>query len=96
MNSSGTVTVIKKFTAATDGAYPMGSLIQTSGGLFYGMTNSGGKNEDGTIFKIASSGTLTVLNHLNGATHGNTPQDNLAIGKDRWCLLWCHNLWWQI
>ncbi|WP_018611489.1 choice-of-anchor tandem repeat GloVer-containing protein [Segetibacter koreensis] len=82
MTLSGAVTVIKKLTNATDGGYPMGSLVQTPDGLLYGMTNAGGKNTHGTIFKITSSGSLTVLNHLNGATQGNLPQDNLAVGND--------------
>lgn len=47
------------------------------------MTSSGGKNADGTIFKIATSGSsYTVLSHLNGAWQGNVPEDNLAVGKD--------------
>ncbi len=74
MTSGGTITVIKKFTGATGGGFPMGSLIQMPDGLLYGMTNSGGKNANGTIFKTSTAGSLTVLQHLNGGALGNVPQ----------------------
>lgn len=86
VTSTGAVTVIKKFTLATEGGYAMGSLIQAPDGLLYGMTNSGGKGGKGTIFKVTiagtTPGTLTVLSHLTGSAMGNVPQDNLVIGKD--------------
>jgi uncharacterized repeat protein (TIGR03803 family) len=82
MTSAGAVTAIKKFTGATEGGYPFGSLIQAPDGLLYGMTYSGGKNAKGTVFKITTAGAFTVLAHLNGATLGNMSQDNLALGKD--------------
>lgn len=56
----------------------MDSLIQGSDGLLYGMTNSGGKNGNGTIFKLATAGSIMVLNHLNGGETGNAPQEGLA------------------
>jgi uncharacterized repeat protein (TIGR03803 family) len=82
MTTGGTTSAIKKFTLATEGGYPMGSLIQSTDGQLYGMTNSGGKDGDGTIFKVTTAGAITVLSHLNGGAQGNTPQDNLVLGKD--------------
>lgn len=82
MTPTGTYTVIKKFDLTTTGGYPAGSLFQNSDGAFYGMTNQGGKNFTGTVFKITSAGALTVISHLNGATLGNEPQENLVAGKD--------------
>lgn len=82
MRNDGYTTSVKKL-AATDGSGPVGSLIQLSDGYLYGMTQYGGKNEDGTVFKVSTGGgTFNILAHLNGATVGNAPQDNLAIGKD--------------
>lgn len=83
MSTSGSTSSVKKFTATTDGEGPLCTLIQLSDGYLYGTTQYGGKNADGTIFKINTSGsTFSVLAHMNGATLGNTPQDNLALGKD--------------
>ncbi|MDO9373356.1 MAG: T9SS type A sorting domain-containing protein [Ferruginibacter sp.] len=82
MSTAGVVTVVKKLTPATDGSYPMGGLVQGSDGALYGMTNLGGKLALGTIVKITTAHVFSVLTHFNGALMGNTPQDNLAIGKD--------------
>lgn len=82
LTTAGVYTVIKKFDLATTGGYPYGSLLQNTDGYFYGMTNQGGSNFYGTVFKVNSAGTLTVLSALNGAAHGNEPQEDLVTGKD--------------
>jgi uncharacterized repeat protein (TIGR03803 family) len=48
-------TVLLDFAGVTNGQYPFGSLI-SDGTFLYGMTNSGGTNNTGTIFKILPSG----------------------------------------
>ncbi len=55
-----------------DGAYPNGRLVQATNGDFYGTTSEGGANGDGTVFKIAPSGTLTTLHTFDG-TDGSFP-----------------------
>ncbi len=46
----------------TDGGYPYyGTLIQGTDGNIYGTTSGGGAHNDGTVFKITASGTLTTL-----------------------------------
>jgi uncharacterized repeat protein (TIGR03803 family) len=82
MTPAGVITVLNKFVSATTGAGPAGSLYQHTDGNFYGMTNSGGTNFYGTIFKITPAGVTTVISHLSGASHGNEPQDRLVLGKD--------------
>ena len=47
-------------TSCTDGEFPTG-LIQAADGNFYGTTNTGGANGNGTVFKITPGGTLTTL-----------------------------------
>jgi uncharacterized repeat protein (TIGR03803 family) len=81
MASNGDLTVIKRFTEATEGGWLFGSLIQAPDGALYGMASQGGKNTKGTIFKLVGS-TLTVLSHLNGINQGSEPWGKLAIGKD--------------
>jgi uncharacterized repeat protein (TIGR03803 family) len=44
-----------------DGSAPSAGLVQGADGDFYGTTTAGGLNDDGTIFKITSAGTLTRL-----------------------------------
>ena len=61
---SGTLTTLYSFCSqsnCTDGAEPMAGLVQGTNGDFYGTTSNGGAYDNGTVFKIAPSGTLTTL-----------------------------------
>ena len=64
INLDGTgLTILHNFTGGpSDGANPMGSLT-LSGSTLYGMTFSGGANNDGTIFKVNTDGTGFQLLH---------------------------------
>ena len=81
IGANGGLSVVKRFSEATEGGWAYGSLIQAPDGAFYGMTSAGGKNSKGTIFKLVGS-TLTVLSHLNGINQGSEPVGNLVVGKD--------------
>ena len=61
ISSTGTESVLYAFKGGTtDGADPI-SLIQASDGNFYGMTDQGGTNGFGTVFKVTPGGSETVL-----------------------------------
>ena len=65
------------FAGATNGSLPQGSLI-TDGTFLYGMTQQGGINDLGTIFKILPDGTGYVkLLDFAGATNGGFPNGTL-------------------
>lgn len=74
--SAQTYTVLASFNV-TNGANPSSSLIQGLDGNFYGTTELGGANGDGTVFKITSGGTLTTLHSFNGSD-GGSPEAGLA------------------
>jgi uncharacterized repeat protein (TIGR03803 family) len=61
----GTYTMLYSFCSnypsCTDGERPLAGLVQASNGDFYGTTEAGGANGDGTIFQITPSGTLTTI-----------------------------------
>ena len=80
---SGATTIIHSFTD-TDGATPAGGLVQASDGKFYGTTSYGGPNENGEIFKMNSSGKITVLHtfDVNGVSDGEFPQATLLAASD--------------
>jgi uncharacterized repeat protein (TIGR03803 family) len=81
---SGSATVLYNFCSqsdCTDGSSPNAGLIEGSDGNFYGTTLNGGINNQGTIFKITSSGTLTVL-HSFTANDGGGPTASLFQGAD--------------
>jgi len=50
----------------TDGAYPVGTLIQANNGNFYGTTYSWGTKAFGTVFQITPTGILTTLHNFAG------------------------------
>jgi uncharacterized repeat protein (TIGR03803 family) len=55
-----TFTTLHSFDS-TDGANPNGGLALATNGSFYGTTQVGGSNGDGTVFKITPAGALTTL-----------------------------------
>ena len=81
---AGVETVLHSFAGGTgDGALPYCSLIQASDGNLYGMTNTGGANNVGTVFKITPSGTVTVLHSFAGSTSdGANPYGDLIQASD--------------
>lgn len=72
LNTDGTgFQVLHSFTeAADDGALPEGSLTLV-GSTLYGLTNSGGGNDTGTIFRINTDGSdFTVLHSFGDFNSG--------------------------
>jgi len=52
-----TETTLYDFKGGTDGAFPLGALIEDSTGALYGTTEQGGDaNGDGTVFKLTPKG----------------------------------------
>jgi uncharacterized repeat protein (TIGR03803 family) len=61
---SGTLTTLYSFcsrSGCTDGEGPVAGVVQATNGDLYGITNQGGADGYGTVFKITPSGTLTTL-----------------------------------
>jgi uncharacterized repeat protein (TIGR03803 family) len=75
MTKAGRLTKIHDFCLSaycTDGAVPLGTLIQGSNGNLYGTTITGGANYRGTVFEITTAGVLTSLHSFAG-TDGQSP-----------------------
>jgi uncharacterized repeat protein (TIGR03803 family) len=81
MTPTGKITTLRSLDNSNDGRSPRGSLVQGSDGSFYGMTSAGGTNGAGTIFKVTSTGTFTVLRHLNPTSDGANPMGSLVVQK---------------
>lgn len=87
VSPSGTLTSLYSFCAlqnCADGEEPLG-LAQGSDGNFYGVTNSGGANNGGTVFKITSAGQVTTLYNFCSQTacaDGQAPVGSLVQGTD--------------
>jgi uncharacterized repeat protein (TIGR03803 family) len=68
-------------TGCSDGEFPEGGLLRATNGDFYGTTNEGGANNDGTVFEITPAGTLTTLHSFDG-TDGASPIGGLVQGSN--------------
>jgi len=67
LDKSGNEKVLRSFTgSAGDGASPVGGLIADRAGNLFGTTSAGGTSELGTVFKLDTSGNLTVLHSFTG------------------------------
>jgi uncharacterized repeat protein (TIGR03803 family) len=84
--TNGTLTTLVSF-ANTNGANPQAGLVRGSDGNFYGTTSAGGAYTNlsgagyGTIFKLGTNGTLTMLVSFDG-TNGASPEAGLIQGAD--------------
>jgi uncharacterized repeat protein (TIGR03803 family) len=65
----------------TDGNEPIAGLVQATDGYFYGTTSGGGNSNDGTVFKIDTSGTLITLHSFDGSD-GTAPTGWLVEASD--------------
>lgn len=80
---TGSLTSLYSFclqTGCPDGYFPL-SLILGTDGNFYGTTNYGGTNNDGTLFEITSTGQLTTLHSFTG-TDGLNPFGALLLNTN--------------
>lgn len=84
IDPAGTLTTLHSFSGSpTDGAVPIGGLVQGNDGNFYGTTASGGTFFQGTVFRMTSSGSVTVLHSFNSFLgEGAVPIGGLVQGSD--------------
>jgi uncharacterized repeat protein (TIGR03803 family) len=86
ISAAGVFTNLYAFTGLSDGCYPEGGLVQGSDGNLYGTTMEGGVGVTysgyGTVFKISTNGTFTLLREFTGGNDGANPQAGLIQGSD--------------
>jgi uncharacterized repeat protein (TIGR03803 family) len=79
----GSESVLYAFTGGNDGAYPYAGLTSDSASNYYGTTQAGGGcgigEGCGTVFRLASDGTETVLYAFQGGSDGLNPVGGLMI-----------------
>src|ERR1039457_4017264 len=81
MTADGALTSLYSFSGDTDGSNPFGGIILSQDGNLYGTTESGGTYGSGTVFRMATDGTLVTLAHFDGY-QGATPEGILLQGAD--------------
>jgi uncharacterized repeat protein (TIGR03803 family) len=83
ITSTGSLTTIHDFSC-DNACIVYGPLIQGSDGFFYGVASEGGSGRDnpGTIFRVSSTGSFSVLYNFNGRSDGSTPYAGLVQASD--------------
>ena len=83
ISPQGIETILHSFGAnSTDGLYPESSLVMDAKGNIYGTTPNGGKGfGSGTVFKLSTQGTYSVIYRFGGSPDGLGPSGPLFIDK---------------
>src|SRR6266540_1159775 len=80
---AGAVTVLHSFSGLLgDGAVPMGGLVQSNDGSFYGTTALGGAHSMGTVFRTALGIVITLHSFSGSPGEGANPIAKLVRGSD--------------
>jgi uncharacterized repeat protein (TIGR03803 family) len=78
LTPDGKEKVLYSFGTGSDGAEPFAGVVRDKAGNLYGTTFAGGAGGDGTVYRIATDGTETVL-HAFGGSDGSAPFAGLII-----------------
>jgi len=82
IDKTGTESVLYSFTGGPDGCFPDQGVVPDSDGNLYGTTSDGGagfcNSGFGTVFKLDTTGKLTVL-HTFGGGDGANPDSHLIF-----------------
>lgn len=71
------------FDGTTFGKQPLGSLMQASDSMLYGMTRDGGSYNKGILFQYNLSNGICINKiNFNGASRGETPSSSLMQASD--------------
>jgi uncharacterized repeat protein (TIGR03803 family) len=75
-------TVLHDFAGAGDGQFPYGALLEGSDGYLYGVTEQGGNQGGGTVFRLKKDGQDHSVLHTFGSPGGQSPLAALIEGSD--------------
>ncbi len=80
--TAGSGNVVLHNFSGPDGEGPQGGVLLAQDGNYYGSAVSGGTYGYGVLFKITSSGTLTVLYNFSNGSDGSYPTSPPIQGTD--------------
>jgi uncharacterized repeat protein (TIGR03803 family) len=84
IDAAGNFNVLHSFKKISEGGLPTSGVVQANDGSLFGITNSGGilLQDLGTIYKLTSSGTYTVLHTFSGGADGGSSDGGLLLASD--------------
>lgn len=81
ITADGTEKVLYAFKGSTDGANPMGGLIN-AGSTLYGTTYAGGAGYYGTVFSLTTDGVKKTIYSFKNGSDGAYPESSLVyVGR---------------
>jgi uncharacterized repeat protein (TIGR03803 family) len=82
ISPSGVFATLLSFGGANNGDSPQNGLTADNEGNFYGVSEGGGTNYDGTVFKLGVDGTFTSLYTFTNGIDGDSPAGGLLLAGD--------------
>jgi uncharacterized repeat protein (TIGR03803 family) len=79
---AGVKTVLHSFGGAGDGSGALAGLTQAPDGSLYGTTSNGGSSNNGTVYRVSTTGQVTVLYSFVGSPDGGVPYGGVTVGSD--------------
>ena len=78
LDTTGVETVLHSFTGPSDGAQPYAGLVRDAASNLYGTSQNGGFFGFGTVFRLDTTGKMTVLHHFAEGPDGQKPYAGLV------------------
>jgi uncharacterized repeat protein (TIGR03803 family) len=79
IDRTGEFSLLHSFSGDPDGVNPLAPVVVDSEGNVYGTTFYGGTTGYGSIFKIDTAGTLTILHSFDNSPDGGNPMGGLIL-----------------
>jgi len=81
IDTNGGFSTLASLNYGVTGGYPSAALVLGADGRFYGTTEFGGTNGDGTVFSVTTNGAITTLISFENS-NGAEPYGALVQGTD--------------
>jgi uncharacterized repeat protein (TIGR03803 family) len=83
IDTSGILTTTHTFEGSpSDASIPNGPLARDSAGNLYGASFTGGLNNLGAVYKMDTSGNITLLHSFTGGSDGFSPRGRLYVSSN--------------
>ena len=84
LESDGTVVILHQLRGdGSEGASPIGPLVEFPDGYFYGAVSAGGAHGVGGLYRVTPDGEVAVVHSFDPRTEGATPAGGIALGPGK-------------
>ena len=82
VSPAGGYAPVRRLNATMEGATLQSALVVANDGSLYGTAREGGPSGFGTIFRLTTGGTFSVLYSFTDGADGSAPDAGLVLGPD--------------